>query len=110
MTGAKDQQARRLNIDDHAGNEILDQLETPDGASKLLALFRIAHRRLDAPLADPDAARRHTIAAIVQRGHRDFESPVNWTKDLIFGNAAILEDEFPSIGSTQTELAVHVAR
>src|SRR5919109_5513139 len=64
VAGTPDQEARCFGIDDHPRDQILDQLETPDGATELFALLGVTYRCIRATLADTDAPRRDAIAAI----------------------------------------------
>ena len=61
--GAADQHPRRVALHDHVGDHLLDELEAGDRDAELLALLRVGDRRVDAALADPDAAGGDAVAA-----------------------------------------------
>ena len=52
------QEPRRLGLDVHLGEQLLHELEGGDRLAERLALLRVADRRVEAALRDPDAARR----------------------------------------------------
>src|SRR5439155_2546581 len=59
--------ARGLRLQHHVGDHRLDQLEARDRAAELLTLLGVVDRLLHAALADAHAARRHRVAARVER-------------------------------------------
>ena len=68
-------------VDDHLGDHRLDELEAGDRDAELLPLLRVVDRRVDAAVADADAAGRHGVAAEVEGAHRDLEAVADLAED-----------------------------
>src|SRR3954471_12328412 len=71
---AADEHPGRVALDDHVRDQLLDELEAGDRDPELLALGGVAHRRIDASVADADAAGGDAVATRVERRHRDLEA------------------------------------
>ena len=61
--GAPDEHPRGVGLHHHVGDHRLHELEAGDRPAELLALLGVAHRGVDAALADADAAGGDAVAA-----------------------------------------------
>ena len=104
--GAEDQHPRGVALDDHVGDQLLDELEARDRHVELLALGRVGDRGLDAPVADPDAAGGDAVAALVERRHRDLEPVADLAEHRRVGDLDVVERDLGRVRGAQPELAV----
>ena len=104
--GAANEHPRRVALDDHVGDHLLDELEAGDRDAELAALLGVLDRRLDAALADPDAAGGDAVAAVVERAHRDLEAVADLAEQRVVADLDLVERDLGGVGGAQAELAV----
>ena len=106
QAGPEDEQPGRVPLDDHLGDHRLDELEAGDRNAELLPLGRVGHRRVDAPVADADAAGGDGVAAEIEGAHRDLEAVADLAEHRIVGNLDRVEGQRRGVGGAEPELAV----
>ena len=108
--GAADQHPGGVALDDHVGDQLLDELEAGDRDAELLALGRVGDRGVDAAVADPDAAGGDPVAARVERAHRDLEAVADLAEHRVVADLDAVERDLGGVGGAQAELAVDLLR
>ena len=91
LAGAVDQQPGGVPLDDHVGDQLLDELEARDRDAELPALLRVVDRGVDAAVADPDAAGGDAVAAVVESAHRDLEAVADLAEQGVVGDLDVVE-------------------
>src|SRR5438477_2770700 len=97
VAGAPHEEPRGLGLDDHVGDQLLDELMSRDRLSERFARRRVLDRRIDAGLRDADRAGCDRVTPRVERGHRDLEAVADLTEAVRVGDTDVVENELARI-------------
>ena len=82
----------------------MNRLEAADRLAERLALLRVAQRRFVGPLREPDRQRGDANPPGIQDLHRVDEALSLLAKQLIGGNAAVVEEHLAGVARAHAEL------
>src|SRR5262245_38143559 len=92
--GVVNHQPRGFDLCGHFGYLKLHALEFADRLAELFALLRVGQRRFIGALRQPDHLRADADAPFVQRLDGDLVSFAEFAQHVLFGRAAIVEEQF----------------
>src|SRR3989441_6594856 len=104
---AQIQQAADLVVPRHARDHLLDELVLADGPAKGPALPCITGTAVQTGPDETGRPRRHGIATLIQRKHRDVEPLTLLTEAVIVGQPHLVHHDRSGIAGTDAQLAVN---
>src|SRR5580704_13715438 len=103
------QEARRLDVGRHLGQRKLHCLKLRDRLAELLPLLRVFRRMVPGTLREAEHLGSDTDPSFVQGLNSDLVSLAGLAQYVLFGHAAVFEDQLACRGSSDAQLVFFLA-